>query len=297
MEPNIIVTKTASVEGVRLDVAFSDEQYSRSRLANLIEKGHLTVNGTVQKKPSFRVHEGDCLVLTLPPVKTTNNQAQDLPLEILYEDQYLAVVVKPEGMVVHPAPGNEEGTLVNALLHHLTDLSGIGGEERPGIVHRLDKDTSGVMLVAKDDQTHLSLSKQLSNREIEKHYRAKVYGLMKEMEGEIEQPIMRSQKDRKKMAVNKEGRYALTKWKVLTTQGNNTLLDVRIITGRTHQIRVHMAYIHHPVMGDVIYGPNGGKGAPRLMLHAYSLAFTHPITKQKMTFTAPCPFYDEQVDE
>lgn len=193
-------------------------------------------------------------------------------------------------MVTHPAAGNEEHTLVNALLFHLDQLSGIGGEARPGIVHRLDKDTSGIMLVAKNDAAHAFLSRELADRHMEKHYHAIVMGKMKEESGVVDQPIDRSKTDRKKMAIDPNGRYAITEWKVLKTLSDRTLLDVHIITGRTHQIRVHMRSIGHPVLGDVIYGVKNMPKAPRLMLHAFSLSFTHPRTNERMTFTAPCPF-------
>ena len=192
-----------------------------------------------------------------------------------------------------PAAGNDDGTLVNALLFHLDSLSGIGGEMRPGIVHRLDKDTSGLLLVAKNDAAHAALSRQLSDREMEKHYRAMVYGKMKAPDGEIEKPIGRSKTDRKKMAVDENGRWAKTEWKVLKEYPDRTLLDVHIITGRTHQIRVHMASIGHPVLGDPLYGHKRMPDVPRLMLHAYSLEFTHPVTGERMKFTAECPFCAE----
>ena len=192
-------------------------------------------------------------------------------------------------MVVHPAAGHSEGTLVNALLGNLDELSGIGGEKRPGIVHRLDKDTSGVMMVAKNDRTQTELSRMLKDREIEKHYLALVEGEMKEEEGRIEAPIGRSKKDRKKMAVDPEGRPAVTEWKVAARGRGCTLLDVHILTGRTHQIRVHMRSIHHPVCGDPLYGVEKGAKVPCLMLHARSLTFAHPSTKEKMTFQAPLP--------
>ena len=199
------------------------------------------------------------------------------------------MVVKPRGMVVHPAAGHSEGTLVNALLGSLDELSGIGGEKRPGIVHRLDKDTSGVMMVAKNDETQTELSRMLKDREIEKHYLALAEGIMKEKEGVIEAPIGRSKKDRKKMAVDPDGRPAVTEWKVLAEGRNCSLLDVHILTGRTHQIRVHMRSIQHPVCGDPLYGFEKGVKVPCLMLHARSLSFLHPRTKEKKTFQAPLP--------
>ena len=277
--------------GERLDVLLSaDGELSRSRAAALIKEGCVTVDGRTETKPSYKIEPGQTIRLDLPEPKPAKVEAQDIPLEILYQDEHLAVVVKPCGMVVHPAAGNDDGTLVNALLFHLDSLSGIGGEMRPGIVHRLDKDTSGLMLVAKDDATHAALSQQLSDRQMEKHYRAIVYGRMKEPEGMIEKPIGRSKTDRKKMAVDENGRWAKTEWKVLKEYPDRTLLDVHIITGRTHQIRVHMSSVGHPVLGDPLYGHKRMPDAPRLMLHAYSLEFTHPTTGERMRFTAPCPF-------
>ena len=281
--------------GERLDVLLSsDGELSRSRAAALIKEGCVKVGERPETKPSYKTEPGAAILLDMPEVKPAKAEAQDIPLEILYQDEHLAVVVKPCGMVVHPAAGNDDGTLVNALLYHLDSLSGIGGEMRPGIVHRLDKDTSGLMLVAKDDQTHAALSEQLSNRQMEKHYRAMVYGKMKEPEGVIEKPIGRSRTDRKKMAVDEGGRWAKTEWKVLKEYADRTLLDVHIITGRTHQIRVHMASVGHPVLGDPLYGHRRMPDAPRLMLHAYSLEFTHPATGERMRFTAPCPFCTEE---
>ena len=281
-------------DGERLDVLLSrGGEISRSRAAALIREGCVAVGGKTETKPAAKAEAGVSVTLTMPEIKPARAEAQDIPLEILYQDAHLAVVVKPCGMVVHPAAGNGEGTLVNALLFHLDHLSGIGGEMRPGIVHRLDKDTSGLMLVAKDDQTHAALSRQLSERQMEKHYRAVVFGRMKENEGVIEKPIGRSKTDRKKMAVDENGRWAKTEWTVLQPWPDRTLLDVHIITGRTHQIRVHMASIGHPVLGDAVYGHKRMPAAPRLMLHAYSLSFTHPVTGERLTFTAPCPFAEE----
>lgn len=281
-------------DGQRLDVILSsDGALTRSRAAALIKEGCVLVNGKKEDKPACKPNAGVLIQLEIPEMKPARAEAQDIPVEIIYQDTDLAVVIKPEGMVVHPAAGNDDGTLVNALLYHLDSLSGIGGEMRPGIVHRLDKDTSGLMLVAKNDQAHAALSDQLANREMEKHYRAVVYGKMKDPEGVIEKPIGRSKNDRKRMAVDADGRWAKTEWKVLKEFTDRTLLDVHIITGRTHQIRVHMASIGHPVLGDEIYGHKRMPNAPRLMLHAYSLAFTHPVTGERMQFTAPCPFSEE----
>ena len=280
----------ATGDGRRLDVLLSEVSgLTRSRIATLVEEGNVTVEGKPAAKTGLKTKEGQAIVLTVPAPKPAIPEAQDIPLTILYEDADLAVVVKPCGMVVHPAAGNEDGTLVNALLHHLDSLGGIGGELRPGIVHRLDKDTSGLLLVAKNDASQLALSEQLSARTMEKHYRALVEGTIREDSGRIEAAIARSKKDRKKMAVDDEGREAITEWTVLARGRGVTLLDVHILTGRTHQIRVHMRHIGHPVCGDPIYGSAKGAKVPRLMLHAYSLTFTHPRTGERLTFTAELP--------
>ena len=275
-------------DGSRLDVLLSGGgELSRSRAAELVRQGMVTVDGKAETKPSVKPAPGAEICLTMPETRPAAVEAQDIPLQVLYQDAHLAVVVKPCGMVVHPAAGNPDGTLVNALLFHLDSLSGIGGEARPGIVHRLDKDTSGLLLVAKDDKTHQALSEDLAARRMEKHYYAVVAGVMKEESGVIDAPIGRSHTDRKKMAVVPEGRPARTEWLVVRQDADRALLDIHLITGRTHQIRVHMASIHHPVLGDPIYGHKGLPKVPRLMLHAWSLSFTHPATGERMTFTAP----------
>ncbi|MCH5286654.1 MAG: RluA family pseudouridine synthase [Christensenellaceae bacterium] len=277
-------------DGRRLDVLLAEKSgLTRSRVAALMDEGNVTVDGQAETKAGAKPKPGQVVCLTVPAPKPAIPEAQDIPLTILYQDDDLAVVVKPCGMVVHPAAGNEDGTLVNALLHHLDSLGGIGGELRPGIVHRLDKDTSGLLLVAKNDQAQLALSRQLQERLMEKHYRALVEGNIREEAGRVEAAIARSKKDRKKMAVDPEGREAVTEWQVLERGRGVTLLDVHILTGRTHQIRVHMKHIGHPVCGDPIYGSGRGAKVSRLMLHAYSLAFTHPATGERMTFTAPLP--------
>ena len=277
-------------DGRRLDVQLSESAgISRSRAAALMEEGHCLLAGEICRKAGTRPQPGKEIVLTIPEPKDAAPQAEDIPLEILYEDADLAVVVKPRGMVVHPAAGHSDGTLVNALLGNLNELSGIGGEKRPGIVHRLDKDTSGVMMVAKNDETQMELSRMLKDREIEKHYLALAEGRMKEKEGLIEAPIGRSKKDRKKMAVDPEGRPAVTEWRVIAEGRNCTLLDVHILTGRTHQIRVHLRSIGHPVCGDPLYGFEKGSKVPCLMLHARSLCFLHPGSHEKKSFQAPLP--------
>ncbi len=274
----------------RLDVLLCGAgELTRSRVEKLIREGKATVDGRAENKPGMKPRAGVAVTLLIPEDKPAEAVAQDIPLRILYEDDDLAVVEKPCGMVVHPAAGNEDGTLVNALLHHLKNLSGIGGVMRPGIVHRLDKDTSGLLLVAKNDTAHVELSRQLKDREMEKHYLAVVEGIMKEPCGVVDTPIARSKLNRKRMAIDPAGRPAVTKWRVVEELRNATLLDVHLITGRTHQIRVHMAHIHHPVAGDPIYGLKHGLPAPRLMLHARTLSFAHPKTGERMYFEGPVP--------
>jgi len=274
----------------RLDVLAAEAaNASRSQAARWIESGLCTVDGAIQRKTSFAVAQGARLTIDVPEAVESTVEKEDIPLEILYEDEDVAVVVKPCGMVVHPAAGNESGTLVNALLYAMDDLSGIGGVSRPGIVHRLDKDTSGLLMVAKNDAAHLSLSDQLRDRTMEKHYLAVVDGCMREESGLVDKPIARSKKDRKKMAIDPEGRDALTEWTLIENLKNAALLDVHIMTGRTHQIRVHMQSLHHPVAGDPIYGQKNGVKVPRLMLHAHTLAFDHPRTGERLFFKADPP--------
>lgn len=281
---------TCTADGRRLDVLLAETSgLSRSRVAALLAEGRCAVDGREETKAGAKPKSGAQVTLTVPDPKPAEPEAQDLPLTVLYQDEDLAVVLKPAGMVVHPAAGNEDGTLVNALLYHLDHLSGIGGEMRPGILHRLDKDTSGLLLVAKNDRAHAALSAQLAERTMEKHYRALVEGHMKEPEGFIDAPIARDRRDRKKMAVDPEGRPSQTAWRVLAEGRQCTLLDVHLLTGRTHQIRVHMRSVGHPVCGDPIYGLSRGVRVPRLMLHAFSLAFDHPSTHERLTFEAPLP--------
>lgn len=284
------IEKTAMID-MRLDVLVSLEgDASRSQAAKWIGDGLCQVNGKVVTKAGFSVKTGDHVAFTIPDAVESTVEKENIPIDILYEDEDVAVVDKPCGMVVHPAAGNESGTLVNALLYAMDSLSGIGGVKRPGIVHRLDKDTSGLLMVAKNDMAHESLSKQLSERTMEKHYLAVVEGTMKEPEGEINKPIARSKKDRKKMAIDPEGRDAITRWTLLENLRDAALLNVHILTGRTHQIRVHMQSIHRPLAGDTIYGlSKGGVRVPRLMLHAYTLDFTHPRTGERLHFEAQPP--------
>ena len=284
--------------GKRLDLYLCEHtDLSRSRVQRLIREMQVTIRGELVDKAALPVEEGMRIVLSVPDAAPSEAQPEDIPIEILYDDADLAVVVKPAGMVVHPAAGNPSGTLVNALLYRLGGLSGIGGEARPGIVHRLDKDTSGLLLVAKNDRAHLALSEQFKARTIEKHYRAIVFGQMREDNGRIDAPIARHPVDRKKMAVCEDGRPSATEWTVLERLDGACLLDVHLLTGRTHQIRVHMLSIGHPVLGDVIYAPNVRVRCPvpRLMLHAHRVAFTHPTTGVRLCFSAPMPEALEQL--
>jgi len=283
------IALTAPADG-RLDVLAAEGcSVTRSQVAKWIAAGLCSVNGRVALKAGTAVRTGDLLTVDVPDAVEATAQKEDIPIHFLYQDEDIAVVDKPYGMVVHPAAGNETGTLVNALLFALSDLSGIGGVKRPGIVHRLDKDTSGVLLIAKNDAAHASLSAQLKNRTMEKHYLAVVEGTVKGDNGTIERPIARSSRDRKKMAVAEGGRPACTQWRLLEELRGASLLDVHIITGRTHQIRVHMQSIGHPIAGDPIYGLKHGVNAPRLMLHAHTLRFTQPRTGERLCVEAPLP--------
>ena len=281
---------------LRLDVAVGMfiPDLTRSAVARLIVEGNVLVNGKPQPK-SYKVQFNDQIEVLLPEPKTTDVLPQDIPLDIVYEDDHLLVVNKPKGLVVHPAAGNPDGTLVNALLHHCGDsLSGIGGVIRPGIVHRIDKDTSGLLVVAKNDAAHLLLSEQIKEHSFTREYCAVVYGRVKNDEGTVCAPIGRHPTDRKKQAVtSKNSKEATTHYKVEKTYRGYTQLRLRLETGRTHQIRVHMAYIGHPVCGDTVYaGKLADKsGLQGQCLHAAKLGFIHPKTNEYMEFEAPLPTY------
>ena len=266
---------------------------SRSALQGLMEAGFVRRNGAPANKKD-KLAAGDRITLTLPDPQPIEAQPQDIPLDIVYEDDHLLVVNKPKGMVVHPAPGNPDGTLVNALLYHCRgQLSGVGGAIRPGIVHRIDKDTSGLLVVAKDDLTHQGLSEQMAVHAIHRVYHAVVYGNIRQDAGTIEAPIGRDPRDRKRMAVTPgQGKRACTHWQVLERFGRFTLLACRLETGRTHQIRVHMAHIGHPLAGDPVYGPRSViRELQGQCLHAKELGFRHPVTGQEMRFDSPLPAY------
>lgn len=274
------------------------EELSRTEIVRLLEEGNILVNGK-KVKPSYAVKEEDKITINKPQPKETLLKEEDIPIEIVYEDNDMLVVNKPKGLVVHPGNGNPDGTLVNAILHHCKDtLSGIGGEIRPGIVHRLDKETSGLLMIAKNDKTHIALSEQIASRQVKKTYIALVRGIVKENEATINMPIGRSTKDRKKMAVQKNGKEAITHFKVLKRYQGYTLLEVKIDTGRTHQIRVHLSEIGYPVVGDSIYS-NGKNpfGIEGQALHAASLEFKHPATGNIMHLEAKLPDYFEKTLE
>ena len=290
----------ADLENMRLDAYISSKEtnLSRTNVQRLIEEGNILVNGQ-KKKISYKVQIGDNIEINIPEAKETSIKAENIPVEVVYEDNYIIVVNKPKGMVVHPANGNPDGTLVNAIMAMCKgSLSGIGGEIRPGIVHRLDKDTSGLLIVAKNDLAHINMSNQIKDRQVKKIYIALVKGNINENEATINMPIGRSTKDRKKMAVRKDGKEAITHFKVLKRYKNYTLLEVKIDTGRTHQIRVHMAEIGHPVVGDMVYSKGKNEfGVEGQMLHSKSLDFKHPITGKEMHLEARLPEYFEKVLE
>ena len=290
----------ADLENMRLDAYISSKKtnLSRTNIQRLIEEGNVLVNGQ-KKKISYKVQIGDNIEINIPKAKETSIKAENIPVEVVYEDNDIIVVNKPKGMVVHPANGNPDGTLVNAIMAMCKgSLSGIGGEIRPGIVHRLDKDTSGLLIIAKNDLAHINMSNQIKDRHVKKIYIALVKGNINENEATINMPIGRSTKDRKKMAVRKDGKEAITHFKVLKRYKNYTLLEVKIDTGRTHQIRVHMAEIGHPVVGDMVYSKGKNEfGVEGQMLHSKSLDFKHPITGKEMHLEAKLPEYFEKVLE
>lgn len=280
----------AAAAGVRLDQFLTGTAVglSRARIQDLIKDGHVTLNGGAAKA-SAKLRDGDAVTLHEPPPVPTETVAEEIALDVLFEDDDLIVVNKPAGLVVHPAAGNWSGTLVNALLHHCQTLSGIGGEQRPGIVHRLDKETSGCLVVAKNDSAHQALTKQFAGREVSKIYLALAAGKFARRSGVIEAPIGRHPVQRKKMTVlsGERGRASKTDYRVLQELPAGTLVECTLHTGRTHQIRVHLKHLGHPVLGDEVYGRRGDFS--RQMLHAWKLGFIHPRTEKRLNFESPIP--------
>ncbi len=283
----IVVSDT---ENERLDFFLSQEtEYSRTQIHSLIQEGHVTVNDAL-KKASYRVMEGDLIEYDPPEIKNLDILAENIPLEIVYEDEDIIAINKPRGMIVHPSGNIVSGTMVNALLYYSDSLSDINGVLRPGIVHRLDKDTTGMILVAKNQKSHISLQEQFKNRTVEKYYFALIHGFFKDDTGVIELPIARSKKDRKKMAVDMDGRFATTKYELVTRYDNYSLLKVQLLTGRTHQIRVHFSHLLHPIAGDPLYSTQKNefhlKGQ---LLHSFSIEFNHPRTSDRIQLSCDLP--------
>ncbi len=281
----------------RLDVCLSENaDLTRAHAQKLIEQGNVSVDGETVTKVSKEVKADSRISVVLPDEVALDVAPENLPLDVVYQDNDLAVINKAQGMTVHPANNVYTGTLVNALLFHIKDLSGINGVLRPGIVHRLDKDTSGLLVVAKNDAAHVELQRQIQCKECRRIYVALLEGVLKDDEGSVNQPIGRSKTDRKKMDIVRDGRSALTFFKVLKRYKNYTLVQFELKTGRTHQIRVHAKFLGHPVVGDKTYGYKNCKfDLDGQLLHAQTLIFTHPTTKQQMSFTAPIPQYFQHV--
>lgn len=295
MEQLIVSTED---KGIRIDkyISLKLENISRANIQKMIENGDILVNGK-NVKVSYKVEENDEIKITFEEPKESHLEAEDIPLNIVYEDEDIIVVNKQKGLVVHPGNGNPNGTLVNAIMSHCKDsLSGIGGEIRPGIVHRLDKDTSGLLIIAKNDEAHLNIAEQIKNHEVKKTYLALVRGRIKETEATIDMPIARDEKNRIKMAVDKKGKSAITHFKVIKKYENYTFLEVNIETGRTHQIRVHLSKIGFPIVGDSVYS-NGKNpfGVEGQMLHSYRLEFKHPRTGEILKLEAKLPQYFQDV--
>lgn len=288
-----IQTETGRIDKV-LTGLFND--YSRSQIQLWLKDGAVSVNGQVVKA-NYKVKKNDEIVIAVPEPETLSIEAEDIPLEIVYEDEAVAVVNKPQGMVVHPSAGHPNGTMVNALMYHVKDLSSINGVIRPGIVHRIDKDTSGLLMVAKNDLAHESLAKQLKDKTSLRKYVALVHGVIPHEKGTINAPIGRSKVNRKMQAVREDGKPAVTHFNVLERFNDFTLVELTLETGRTHQIRVHMKYIGYPLAGDPVYGPSKTLKGNGQFLHAKLLGFTHPITGQKMVFEAPLPTIFEKTLE
>lgn len=285
-------------DGDRLDTAVSDniEDISRARCQKLIKEGAVWLNGVKVEKTSKTVREGDVAEVLIPELKPVELLPQDIPLDIVWQDENMAVINKQQGLTVHPANGVYTDTMVNALLYHIKDLSGINGDIRPGIVHRLDKDTSGLMVVAKNDVAHRSLAEQISTKTCRRIYYALVEGVMKNDSGFVEKPISRSKSDRKKMGIVPDGKYAKTFYTVVERYEKNTLVKYELTTGRTHQIRVHTQYLGHPIVGDKTYGfKNQRFDLAGQLLHSKEIRFNHPVTGEQMNFESELPDYFKNV--
>ena len=297
MKHNFIINEEMKSTRIDLVLSLQLQEVSRSFVQKLLEKGAVTVNGKVCDSKKYKVNQGDEIEITIPEPEELKVEAENIPLDIVYEDDDLLVVNKPRGMVVHPAVGNENGTLVNAVMYHCGDrLSSINGVIRPGIVHRIDKDTSGLLVIAKNDVAHESLSKQLAEHTITRRYEALVFNNFNEDSGTVDEPIGRDPNNRLRQAVTRQNsKYAITHWKVLERFGRYTHIEAKLETGRTHQIRVHMAYIKHPLVGDFVYGPKKQPFAVEgQLLHAKILGFIHPKTGEYMEFERPRPeIFDE----
>ena len=296
---NIILTVPEEAGGLRLDKWLTSqiEDLTRTAVQNLVESGEVLVNGKTVAK-NYKQKAGDVVEINIPEPVELNTEPENIPLDIIYEDSSLLVVNKPKGMVVHPSAGHYTGTLVNAIMYHCRDsLSGINGEIRPGIVHRIDMDTTGSLIVCKNDESHVFIAEQIKEHSVNRRYRGIVYGVVKEEEGTVNAPIGRHPIERKKMAINeKNGKPAITHYKVLERFERYTYMEFKLETGRTHQIRVHMASIGHPLLGDTLY--SSGRSPYKLQgqtLHAMTIGFIHPRTREYMEVTAPLPEYFEKI--
>lgn len=293
------MVKTFSVlnddRGQRLDVFLLSKfpEFSRSHIKNMIEKGKVSVDGKLIKKAGTCLKEGEKIDVEELEIEKISTEAEDIEFEIVYQDKDLAVINKPQGLVVHPCSSTKSGTLVNGLLYRIKDLSGINGSFRPGIVHRLDKDTSGLLVVAKNDFAHVNLAEQIKNKTCHRNYLALLDGNLKDDEGEIKTFLKRDPKDRKKISVQDSGRVAVTDYKVLKRFEKCCLVEFSLQTGRTHQIRVHSKFLNHPIVGDKLYGKEV-KGLNGQLLHAYKLSFLHPRISERMTFEVPLPQYFQE---
>jgi len=301
MKYNFTINEENKSTRIDLVLSLQLQEVSRSFVQKLLEKGAVSVNGKVCDSKKYKVNEGDEIEIIIPEPEELKVEAENIPLDIVYEDDDLLIVNKPRGMVVHPAVGNENGTLVNAVMYHCGDrLSSINGVIRPGIVHRIDKDTSGLLVIAKNDMAHESLSKQLAEHSITRRYEALVFNNFNEDEGTVNAPIGRDPHNRLKQAVtNQNSKHAVTHWRVLERFGKYTLIEARLETGRTHQIRVHMAHVKHPLVGDFVYGPKKQPfSVEGQLLHAKILGFIHPRTGQYMEFERPRPeIFDETLNK